>query len=77
MIDDLIKESGLADEWIAEGERRMARRMARIALEGRFGPLSDDLLAALQKADEATLRELVGHVSTETPEQVRARLGLS
>jgi len=55
----------------------MARRMARIALEGRFGPLSDDLLAALQKADEATLRELVGHVSTETPEQVRARLGLS
>ncbi len=73
MIDDLMRESGLADEWIAEGERRMVKAV----LEGRFGPLSADLLAAIQAADEATLLDLVAHVSTETLEQVRARLGLS
>ena len=85
VIDDLIKESGLADEWraqgmaqgMAEGEQRMARGMARAAIEGRFGALSDDLATAVQAADEATLLDLVGHISTETLEQVRARLGLA
>ena len=72
MFDELIRESGLADEWIAEGEQRMAR----LVLEGRFGPLSDDLLTALKAANEATLRERAGHIATETLQQVRTRPGL-
>ena len=81
MIDDLIKESGLADEWraqgMAQGEQRATQEAARIALEGRFGPLSDDLLAAIQQADTAPLLDLLAHITTETLEQVRARLGLA
>ena len=50
--------------------------MALIALEGRFGPLSGDLRAAINAADEATLQEIVARIATETLDQVRARLGL-
>lgn len=81
MLVDLIKESGLADEWIAQGvaqgEQRATREAARIAIEGRFGSLSEDLLAAIQQADAAPLLDLLAHISTETLEQVRARLGLA
>jgi hypothetical protein len=80
MIDELLRESSLAElfieEGIEEGERRMARRMAQAALEGRFGKLSAELVAAIAAADEATLLDIVAHAATETLEQVRARLGL-
>lgn len=76
MIDDLLEYSSVAQAFVEEGERRMARRMALIALEGRFGPLSDDLRAAIEAADEATLQEIVAHIATESLDQVRARLGL-
>lgn len=80
MIDDLLEVSSVAQAFVEEGERRgelrMARRMALAALEGRFGPLSDDLRAAINAADEATLQEIVAHIATESLDQVRARLGL-
>ncbi len=77
MIDDLLRETGFAQAFIEEGERNMARRMALAVLEGRFGPLGDDLRAAVNAADVTTLQDLAAHVATETLEQVRARLGLS
>jgi hypothetical protein len=55
----------------------MAHEMAQAALEGRFGTLSEDLIAALGSADEATLRAVVMHVSTDSLEQVKSRLALS
>jgi hypothetical protein len=73
MIDDLLKDDSVAQILIEEGERRMAQ----VALEGRFGTVSEDLLTALRTADEATLRALVSHVATDSLEQVRARLGLT
>src|SRR5579859_6539165 len=73
MIEEIWKESSFA-EAVTE---ITARRMARLALEGRFGSLSDDVLAALKTADESTLEAIVSHSSTDTLEQVRARLGLS
>lgn len=73
MIDDLLKESSIAEEFIEEGERRMAL----IAIEGRFGPLSDDLRAAIYAADEATLRQIVAQIATLTLDELRVRLGLS
>lgn len=76
MIDDLLNESSVADAFIEEGERRMARRMALAALGGRFGPLSEEVIAAIGTADEATLQEIVAQVATETLEQVRTRLGM-
>jgi hypothetical protein len=52
------------------------RQMAQIALEARFGPLGEEVLAALGRADEATLRALVAQIATLTVEQVREWLGL-
>ncbi|HEX6800728.1 MAG TPA: hypothetical protein VF116_23650 [Ktedonobacterales bacterium] len=84
MIDDLLEYSSVAQAFFEEGERegkregerQMARRMALLALEGRFGPLSDELRAAIDAADEAALQEIVAHIATESLDQVRARLGL-
>jgi hypothetical protein len=50
--------------------------MTQVALEGRFGTLSADLLAALETASPETLEDIVAHISTDTLEQARARLGL-
>jgi hypothetical protein len=75
MIEDLLRESGMVELWRQEGEREMAQQMARVALEGKFGPLSAELLAALEQADTATLQAVVAHLTTDTLEQVRARLG--
>lgn len=72
MLDELIRKSSFAEEFIDEGRRQMALA----AIEGRFGPLSDDLRAAITSADVATLQDIVAHISTLSLEEVRARLGL-
>ncbi len=51
--------------------------LARMALENRFGPPAADVVEALHAADEATLLAVVMHIATDTPEQLRARLGLA
>jgi predicted transposase YdaD len=74
-LDEGLKK-GL-DEGLKKGLNEGERRMAQRALEGRFGTVSDDILAALPQADEATLEAIVMHIATDTLEQVRARLGLA
>jgi predicted transposase YdaD len=92
MIEDLFRESGLAEVLIEEGKQEGrqegrqegeekgkqegARLMAQVALEGQFGPLGEELAAAVQRADVPTLQDMVAHLPTESLEQVRARLGL-
>ncbi len=76
MLNDLLRESSVVEIFRDEGRAEGERRMAQVALEGRLGPLGDDVLAALGQADEATVREVVAHVATDSWEQVRARLGL-
>jgi hypothetical protein len=77
MLGDLWKESSLAgaleDRWREEG----MGQMLQVVLESRFGPLSNDIVAALRTADEATLRAIGEHIVTDTLEQVRGRLGLA
>jgi len=81
MLQDIIRESSFAQDLIeegktegkVEGQREMAREMARLALQGRYGPLTDELVAA----DDATLRALVEHLTTDAMSDVRARLGLT
>ncbi len=92
MGEEILKEStyiqALIEKWEpiilaqkeaegkAEGEREMAHRMAKRALESKFGMLSADMLAALEAANQETLEDLVAHISSDTLEQARSRLGL-
>lgn len=80
VIDDILRQSSLAEEFltqgIAQGIAQGERRMAQAALEGRFGALDAEMLAALGAADEATLRALMAHIATDTLERARSRLGL-
>jgi hypothetical protein len=78
MVNELWQKSSVAqalkEEGRVEGRVEEAREMAQIALEDRFGTLSDDVLAALKRADEATLKTLI---IVKSLEDVRARLGLN
>ncbi len=74
---DFMKESPLYPILTKEARVDGEREMAQIALEGRFKTVSEDVLTALKSADEATLRAIVANISTDTLEQIRARLGLS
>ncbi|HLV99250.1 MAG TPA: hypothetical protein VKT82_11310 [Ktedonobacterales bacterium] len=88
MYGDILRESPFLEELIdelqpeikaeaeAKGMAKGMRKMAQVALEGRFGALSDDMLAALEASSQETLEDIVGHISTDTLEQARARLGL-
>jgi len=80
MLEELLRESPLAElfkeEGRQQGRQEGLREMARLALQGRFGSLPDDVAAAILHADEETLRSLVVHASTESWEEVRSRLDL-
>ncbi|HEU5366936.1 MAG TPA: hypothetical protein VFU69_00665, partial [Ktedonobacterales bacterium] len=76
MSTDLFRDSPLNQSILSEERLQTTRELAQAALEGRFQTLSDDILQALGTADEATLKAIVAHVSSDTLEQVRARLGL-
>lgn len=77
MIEEIWEESSYGEAVQEHARKKMAREMAQVALEGRFGKLDENLLAALRTADEPTLKALVAHTTSDTLEQVRARLGLS
>lgn len=77
MSTDLLKDSPLYQSLVREAvrEARMdaKRELAQAVLERRFGPLSQDVLQALNTADETTL-SAAG--ASDTLEQARAHLGL-
>jgi hypothetical protein len=72
-----IVEELMRPEWEAQGRTEGMRDTLRGVLESRFATLPADLLAALNAADEATLRALTPTISTGSLDEVRARLGLS
>jgi predicted transposase YdaD len=92
MIDELLRESSVAEEFIEEGFKRgieQGREQGReegrsagvrdavlLLLEGRFGALDPALVAAIERADKPTLEQVLLHGATDTSEQLRARLGL-
>lgn len=69
MVNELWQQSSVAQALKEEGRIEMTQ----IVLEDRFGPLSDDVLAALKSASEAALKSAI---TAKSLEQVRARLGL-
>jgi hypothetical protein len=81
MIRDIIEESSFAqlliEEGREEGRQEGQRAAVRSVLESRFGPLEASALAALETADGTALQSLLAHLTTDTWEQVRARLGFS
>lgn len=80
MMKELCKVSSVTRTAFAEGREEgrteEACRMAQLVLERRFGTVGQDLLEALNRAQEATLEELVLE-NTWSLEQIRARLGLA
>lgn len=77
MIDDILKESSFTEVMRILLAPEYARMHARIALEGRFGtPLDPQIVAALETAEENVCEAILAHVSTDTLDDVRARLGI-
>lgn len=86
MSTELIQDSELYQLWVQAAEARgreqgieqgitnALRDATRLALDGRFNPLPDDMLQALEQASNAQLRAVLAHVGVETLEQLRARL---
>ncbi|HEX8032544.1 MAG TPA: hypothetical protein VF510_01790 [Ktedonobacterales bacterium] len=77
MLDDLLKESNIGEVMHDLAVERDRREALRLVLEGRFGTLPDDMIAAMNQRDGDALAELLRHAGTDTLEQMRARLGLS
>lgn len=77
MIENLWEQSSLKEALAMRAQERAMARMARLVLQSRFEPLTDDIVNALDSADEATLETIGEHATADTLEQVRVRLGLS
>lgn len=76
VLGNLWEESSLKEALAVRERERGMGRMGRLMLQGRFGPLPDDIVNALDSVDEATLEAVGEHAATDTLEQVRVRLGL-
>lgn len=59
-----------------QGRQEGQRELSQAVLVARFGALSADERAALERADLATLGALAAHLAMDSREQVRAWLGL-
>ena len=77
MIDDIIRESSLAEEFRDEGMREGMRDSLRVVLQTRFGALDEKVLVAIQQLAGEDLHELIALSAKGTLEEVHARLGLS
>ncbi len=83
--DTFIRQNPLLrDVWekvTAEGEALGKAEGMRLAiqqvLEGRFSPLSQDIVDAINARDAAQLSEIAPHAGTDSLEELRARLGLN
>jgi predicted transposase YdaD len=74
-----VAEKGKAEgkaEGKVEGRAEGMRETIRRVLETRFGPLSEEILTALQSADLPRLEHIADNAAIDTLEQVRLRLGL-
>lgn len=79
-LDNFVRDNPvLHDVWVemtTKGRVEGKRETIQQVLEGRFGPLSEEMLLALQAADLPRLDHIAAYAGTDTLEQVRLRLGL-
>jgi hypothetical protein len=59
---EVLKEAGIVEEWIAEGELRRARDMALRALRSRFEDLPDSAVSEIKDADLALCLRIVDNI---------------
>jgi len=80
VLKDLWEQSSLgkALEVIAEERARLdtLHDAIRVVLNTRFGMLPDDLVGAIDNADEAASRIILARIGADTLEQIRALLNL-
>jgi hypothetical protein len=76
MSTEILEQSPLYRMWIAEAEVQGLRQAARTALVGRWQSLPAEIEIALTSASPAALNDILAHLTTDTLEQVRGRLGL-
>ena len=77
MLEDLWKESSLGAALEGLAEERGKRTSIRAVAEARFGPLREQLVAAIKNADHTSLDDLLRHAALDTLEQFAARLGVN
>lgn len=89
MFGELLKESNFAEvindlgreEGEAKGREEVEalglRASLRLVLEGRFGALAGDMIAAIGALDSAALTDALRHAAVKPLEQMRQRLHLS
>ena len=89
MLRELLQESSVAEilreeaeakgeaRGLAEGEVKGQRILVQTILESRFGPLDTAEVAALGAASPTVLGTLGVHITTDSRELVRVRLGLA
>jgi hypothetical protein len=59
---EVLKEAGIVEEWIAEGELRRARDMALRALRSRFSDLPNSAVSEVEAADLALCLRIVDNI---------------
>lgn len=52
------------------------RHLVQAALQDKFGTLDEEMTSALRTADIAVLEAIISHITSESREQIRSRLGL-
>ncbi len=80
MIDEIVRNSSLAEVFFEEGEAKGRaegmRTSIRLVLEGRFGSLDQALLDAISHVPDAELERLVILSAKGTLDDVRVGFGL-
>jgi hypothetical protein len=73
---EILEQSPLYRMWIAEAQVATMRQATRTALLGRWQTLPAEVEAALATVSVEALNEVLAHLTTDTMEQLRVRLGL-
>ena len=88
MSTEILEKSSLYQEWVQtareqgieqgreQGVASGLRDAALLTLRARLGELPQEIADAVARAPVPVLQELLAHVTSDTPEQLRARLGL-
>ena len=84
MSTEILEKSSLYQEWvqhareqgIEQGTANGLREAARLTLRARLGELPPEIADAVTRASVPMLEDLLAHVTSDTPEQLRTRLGL-
>lgn len=84
MSTEILEKSSLYQEWvqhareqgIEQGTAKGLREAALLTLRARLGELPPEIADAVTRASVPMLEDLLAHVTSDTPEQLRTRLGL-